>query len=78
MDLRITSDCGCLEKYFEKVLSHLGEIMFPVGLGGSNKREAFGAVNYAVCEAMSLGAKIGKMFLEMACQVLLRRVAVNR
>ena len=50
----------------------LGKAIFPVGLGGSDKREAFGTVNYDVCEAMSLGAKIGKMFLEMACQVLLR------
>ena len=57
----------------KKFLSHLGEIMFPVGSWASDGREAFGAVNYEVCEAMSLGAKIGKMFLEMACQVLLRR-----
>ena len=32
----------------KKFLSHLGEIMFPVGSWASDGREAFSAVNYEV------------------------------
>ena len=47
--------------------------MFPVGSWASDGREAFGTVNYDVLCAVKLDTKKGKMFLEMACQVLLRR-----
>ena len=65
-------------KYFEKVFEPLGKTIFPVGLWASEGRGAFGAANYEVYEAAKLDTKKGKMFLEMACQVLLRREAESR
>jgi len=67
-----------LGKYFEKVFEPLGKIIFPVGPCGSDEQGAFGAVNCEVYEAAKLDTKKGKMFLEMACQVLLRREAESR
>jgi hypothetical protein len=48
LDLKITSDLECLEKYFEKLFEPLGKTIFPVGPGVSDDREAFGAVNCEV------------------------------
>jgi hypothetical protein len=73
LDREIASDGERLGKYLEKVFEPLGKLVFPVGLVGSDEREAFGAVNYDVFYAVRLDTKKGKMFLEMACQVLLRR-----
>ena len=62
-------------KYFEKVFEPPSEIIFPVGLGESDEREGFCAVNHDVFCVVRLDTKKGKMFLEMACQVLLRQEA---
>ena len=62
-----------MEKYLEKVFEPLGKIVFLVLRRWTEEREAFGAVNYEACEAVKSNMKKGKMFLEMACQVLLRR-----
>jgi len=72
--LENTSDGGRLEKYFEKVFEPLEKTIFPVGVCGGDVREAFGAVNYEVLRAVRYDTKKGKMFLESACQVLLRLV----
>jgi hypothetical protein len=67
-----------LEKYFEKVFEPLETMIFPVGLCGSEEREAIGAVDCDVFCAMRHDMKKGKMFWEMACQVLLRLTRMRR
>jgi hypothetical protein len=37
-----------LEKYFEKVIEPLEKMIFPVGPGDGEEREAFGALNCEV------------------------------
>jgi hypothetical protein len=37
-----------LEKYFEKLFEPPEKVIFPVGPGGSDEREAIGAVNCEV------------------------------
>jgi len=78
LDLEITSDCGCLGNYFEKLFEPLGKIIFPVGSRLEHDREAFGALDSEVLCAVMRDTKKGKMFLESACQVLLRRGQLNR
>jgi len=60
LDPRITSDWCCSGKYFEKLFEPLEKMIFPVGIGWRDEREAFGAVNYAVLCAVTRDRKKGK------------------